>query len=62
MVVLDGFSRIADFVACHKTEDVSYIAEIYFTKIVRLHSVPKTIASDRDSKFLSHFWRHLWKL
>jgi hypothetical protein len=58
-VVVDRLTKTARFIPIKDTWNMEQRADAYVKNIVRYHGVPKTIVSDRDPNFLSHFWQAL---
>lgn len=54
-VIVNRFSKMAHFVPCKRTVDVVRVAQFFFQEVYRLHVLPTSIVSDRDTRFLSHF-------
>ena len=61
MVVVDKLSKAAHFIPVKTTYKDANIADIFLKQIFQLHGVPKVIISDRDPKFIGHFWKSLFK-
>lgn len=59
LVVIDRHSKWATFIPTHTTIDSSELATILIDRVFALHGFPKSIVSDRGSKFISRFWRYL---
>ena len=54
-VVIDRLTKVANFIPMKKNTSAADLVPLYIKEVLRLHGVPKSIVSDRDSKFVSHF-------
>ena len=60
-VVVDRLIKSANFLAIRTPDSILTLSKLYVREIVRLHGVPLSIVSDRDSRFTSRFWWSLQK-
>jgi hypothetical protein len=61
-VIVDRFSKRAHFVPHCMSDTAEDVAMLFLREVVRLHGMPISIVSDRDSRFMSSFWSALLKL
>ena len=58
-VIVDRLTKVAHFIPVNIIYSGAKLAELYISRIVCLHGVPKKIISDRGSQFTSRFWEKL---
>lgn len=60
-MVVDRLTKYAHFFLITTTYTATQVAEVFFREVFRLHGLPRSIVSDRDSRFLSHFWQEVFR-
>jgi hypothetical protein len=58
-VIVDRLTNVAHFIPAKTTYSGRQLAELYMSRIVYLHGVPKKIVFDRGTQFTSKFWEML---
>jgi hypothetical protein len=59
LVIVDKLTKSAHFILVRDTYDVTDVACMFVSEVIRLHRIPKKIISYRDSRFTSRFWTGL---
>ena len=60
-VICDRLTKFVHFIALPTKFTAEDLAHCFSVEICRLHGVPKSIVSNQDPLFLSHFWKELFK-
>ncbi|GJX08619.1 putative reverse transcriptase domain-containing protein [Tanacetum coccineum] len=60
-VIIDRLTKSAHFLPMREDDTLEKLTRQYLKEVVSKHGVPVLIISDRDGKFISHFWKSLNK-
>ena len=63
LVVVDEFSKMAILIPCKKTtkSQTQKYVQLLFEHVWKYYGLPTTIISNKDSIFVSTFWKTLWQ-
>jgi hypothetical protein len=58
-VIVDRLTKVAHFIPVKTTYSGLQLVELYMSRIVCLHGMPKQTVSDRGTHFTLRFWERL---
>jgi hypothetical protein len=61
LVVVDGFTKYAHFIAMNYPISVKSVAKEFVDNTFKLHGLPTIILTNRDVIFTSNLWQQLFK-
>lgn len=61
LVIIDKLTKYCHLVSLSHPYTAQTVAQVMLDNVVKLHGVPNAIISDRDTIFVSVFWRELFK-
>ena len=61
MVVVDRFTKIANFIGLETNASAMDVADTFLKEVWKLHGLPSEMISDMDAKFSGEFWESLCK-
>ena len=61
LVIVNYLTKMMVIRSTYGTATAVDIAKLFVDSVMKIHGLPRTIVSDRDSKFTSHFWKEIFK-
>ena len=60
LAIVDRFSKMVKCIPTQTNVTALQLAKLFLRYVVADHGVPKTLITDRDPKFMSHFWEEFF--